>query len=526
MNNIEFIDYPKLNFSKLFTDFINNENYISTQFKNTSLLMNDEYLNKIASNPNRTILKKVIENSFYDIELSENQKNNIKNLENSDSIAIVTGQQIGFLGGPLYTFLKIQSAISLAKELTEKQEKYKFIPIFWIEDNDHDKEEAATAFIYDFNFNIKKYQCEFEINKSISASQIFDESISNVIENINIDLQNFRYKDDITNLLNKCYTNGKSWTYAFVEFLNHFFADDGLLFVSANTANETGIFQNLIDLEIKNYDETYNIIKSTSQLLINHNYHQQVSPSKLNLFYHQNNIRTNFLNEIDSHLTISDYSYYSPKALLRPIFQDFLIPNAAYIAGQGEVAYNAQITELYKYFNVEMPVIIARHSATIVNKKVTKFLENLGIEPLYFNRNFNLIEQELAKSMTNDKFSEFIIESKNNLSEIFQNITLEIAKFDKQLVQSCLTAEAKAKEQIEFLEKKAITAIKRNNSDTIKKYFMAKNTIFPNDNLQERVFPVANFIAENSLSKFKSTLEHICGLGRSNHIIFYAHENY
>ncbi len=524
MKKIDFIEYESLSFSKLFLDYVNNENYISHKFRNTAFLHNEEFLKRVATNPNRAELANIIEKSFCGIELSEPQKRNLDLIKKENTLAVVTGQQIGFLGGPLYTFLKIQSAISFAQNIAKQSEKYNYIPIFWVEDNDHDKIEAAKATIYDFNANIKKYQAKFEDNRAIVSSQYFDESIIQDIQSVVDDLQNFRYKDEAIYILQKFYKVGTNWTTAFVGFLNHFFAEDGLLFVSASKAIETGIFSKLIDIEINNFEMTYNIIKSTTDKLVENNYHQQANFSKLNLFFHQGNERINYLGEIEKHHNISDYSKYSPKALLRPIFQDFLIPSVAYIAGPGEVAYFAQITDLYKYFNVEIPIIIPRYSATIVNSKATTFIDNNAINPLYFKQDYNLIEKDWADQMIDENFKNFIQSAKLIQSTLFLDIKNQITKYDKQLSLSCSTAESKANEQIDFLEKKAITAIKRNNADILKKYAYTKNLLMPNNELQERVFSILNYVAEYSIEQFKSIIENICKMDSDKHIFYYINK--
>ena len=243
-------------------------------------------------------------------------------------------------------------------------------------------------------------------------------------------------------------------------------------------------------------------------------------PTELNLFYHKNNERHNFLNEIELHQNIQNYALYSPKALLRPIFQDYLIPNAAYIAGPGEIAYFSQIVELYKYFNVEMPVVLARHSAVFVNKKQQKLIQNDNLDAFYFEKENKQIEKEIAETYSDVEFNDLIEKSKILQKEIFETIKTKLISYDKQLSQTCDTALSKANEQIDFLQKKSLTAIKRINSEKIQKLIATKNYLFPENNFQERFFTVANFVAEFSFVEFKKMIEEICEQD-SNHFIEY-----
>ncbi len=514
-------NYPEHKFSKLFIDFTKKQGYITEIFKSEIELKNTAYLTRIAQNDNRNALQTIIEDTCKIIELTELQKYNLKNLGNSNTLAIVTGQQIGFMGGPLYTILKLQSAVNKSKELSNQIVDFDFVPIFWIEDNDHDKLEASKTHIFDFNNSIHKIQPAFPNDKTMCGAVKYDESINENINQVQEILKNFKYKDDFLEIIENSYSEGMNWTDAFVKFLNYFFKDDGVLFVSAKKAVDSGVFADLIKKEIENYQKSFEIIRSSSENLLNNSYHQQVIPSELNLFFHINSERMNFLNEINNHQNINDFSLYSPKALLRPIFQDYLIPNAAYIAGPGEVAYFSQIADLYKFFEVEMPVLLPRHSVVFINKKIQKLLEIDNLEIEYFENEIKHIEKDIAELNSDAEFIDLIDQSKLMQKVIFDSIKEKLISFDKQLSQSCDTALLKANEQIEFLQKKSITAIKRLNSDKIQKYSAAKNYLFPENNFQERFFCVGSFVAEFSLFEFKKIVENICNYDPNSFIEYY-----
>jgi uncharacterized protein YllA (UPF0747 family) len=169
------------------------------------------------------------------------------------SPTVVTGQQIGFLGGPLYTIYKIASAIHVARELSA--EGRNVVCIFWIEDNDHDSVEAGTAYIPSREFGLMKFQCRPDLDPASRvpvSGMRFDATIMDVIDSVLQFLPDNQHKSSVSSLLKTLYVPGKEWAEAFIELLNEFLGSDGLLFLRASVAAEHGLMQPIISREIEN----------------------------------------------------------------------------------------------------------------------------------------------------------------------------------------------------------------------------------------------------------------------------------
>ena len=521
-------------FSKLFKDFISGNSFFIEMFpSNYGLLPKENIISKKVENyKNRNKLHLLISETMRDLPLSDAQSNNLNKIFDLNTAAVVTGQQVGFLGGPNYTYLKVCSALSHAEKLSKIYTSFNFIPIFWVEDNDHDNFEASHVAVFDKNNDIIGINCDptsKKTDRTIVSKRYFDSNILSIIENIINMLPDNEENNGILDSLRDIYLPNKSWSQAFIEFINYALGSKGILFVSATKARESGFFTELVIKEIENYGATKRFVESANNHLLNAGYHIQAKVSPINLFIQDGDNRLKFkmLSEDDElfeyngiklnrrdilDLAISNPSFFSPNVLLRPVFQDFTLPTVLYIAGPSEIGYLTQIREVYDFFNVDMPAIIPRHSATFVNSYVTKFLERNILELKFFMRNFSIIMQELSQKFISNKIENTFAVSERELINIYDNIINEALQIDKTLERSAKSALQKSLYELENIYKKIISANKRNHEIEFRRYLKTADFLFPNNTLQERIYSPLNFMVEFGVEKY-------------NYIIFNAFEN-
>ena len=504
-------------FSKLFCDFIQNKPFFDERFPGNKKIIEDaSYLKNISEKyRNRKQIKSIIENSCLSIELNNLQKHNLEQLTKENTLTIVTGQQVGFLGGPLYTLIKISTAINLAEKMDQKYADLKFIPVFWIEDNDHDNLEASQATIFNTDYDISHLSCMEGLSKrerTCVSERKFDNSILITIHNLSLFLPEEKFKQEIIEKIKSFYKPHKFWNDSFIELLNSWFSNKGLLFIKASEARKSGLFNELILNELEYIGNTQQIINEANEKIEQNGYHIQAKAFEINVFLHEGSQRykidkskaDNSKYECGSnHFSIDELRnkaekephLFSPAVLLRPVFQDFILPNAAYIGGPSEIGYSAQIKELYEYFNVSMPAFLPRHSASFIDNRILRFLEKQKLEPLYFTMKFIEIEKDLKNNLFDKEIEKVFEKARGQIKDNYDEIMEVTSKIDATLIRTGVSACHKSLVNLDWLEKKINSAQKRVNQLIYGNYRQASNFFFPKGTMQERMFSAINFMS-------------------------------
>jgi len=488
--------------SKLFKEF----------FKNSEYNKLDSLQNKIydisKKNYNRELLIETIKSSSVLFNLNELQINNLQLLSQNSTLAVVSGQQAGFMGGSLYTLLKSLDTVKTSKRLKSLYPEKNFVPIFWVEDNDNDLDEVASAILPDESYTVKDFVLNFIEKTVVSKTNLSDNHLE-VVKEFSDYIKKFRYGNEIEEIISSSYNGKYSLSESFTILMNKLIGHTGILFLSASKIMETGIFKSLIYDELTNIGRSFNSVERKNKELESKGYHIQANVSEVNLFYHINNQRFRIDIENDgykinnTHYTRNEFleivsaepDKFSPKVLLRPIFQDYCIPTILYIAGPGEIAYHSQLDYLYQDFELIKPAIFMRTSLTVLDKKIARYLNKLGLQPEYFRKNFREIEKEVTLNLLGESHSNMFNEFKSNFKEHFDMLEEYLLKIDSQLDRTIKGTFVKITEQIELLDKKSFAAAKRINEETLHKYKSISNFLFPNEKLQERVFSLLYFVA-------------------------------
>lgn len=502
MNSIPLSDFPGTN--NLFNDFLNSSKDItldSFSYLIDNLAKNNYNRNKILDSINNTL-------SFE--KLSIKQKENYKLIESENTFVIVSGQQAGLLGGSLYTLLKSLDTVRISRELSSYYPNYNFVPIFWIEDNDDDLQEASSTYFFDKNSFPTVLNLHFESNACVSSETIKDSDIEIINAVISL-IANHQYSNDLSEIISSSYQIGLTWSECFIQLYQRIIGETGILFLSAAKLMESGIFKDLVIEELSEFRRSLNSIEKRNAELIEKDFHIQANPSEINLFFHKNGKRFKIeRNDIQFSVDGINYNFHDfislaesqpenfcPKVLLRPVFQDFALPTVAYIAGPGEIAYQNQINYLYDDFRVIKPLVLMRTTATIIEKRISRYLTKIEKQPEYFFNDFREIEKELANQLLGDMHEVIFNDFKDNFNKEFLKLEEYLLSIDEQLERSIKGSLVKIQEQIDQLDKKAHSAAKRSNDELLQKYKSCSNSIFPLGKPQERVISPIYYLAQN-----------------------------
>ncbi len=486
-------------------EFDNVKNFYKTNFRNK-----DEYLKtfkKISENhtESRDQLSRILSAQYNGFSPSAKTQKNIADLNDNKTLAVVTGQQLGLLGGPLYTLYKIISAIKLSNTLSERYDDFRFVPIFWLEGDDHDFNEVRYINIIDGNNNISKLEYGQEVIDDENRGSVgyikFDETINDFFSYLEKNIRDTEFTSDILNNLKSFYAAGKTFKQSFKELIFWLFDKYGLIIFDPQ---DPEIKKQLKPVFIK---EITDFRKHTEKLVhvsatLEELYHAQVKVRPVNLFY--SNDEGRFLIEpVDNEFRLKrkrkKFTYdelveliqkepenFSPNVLLRPICQDYLLPTAFYVGGPSEISYFAQVAPMYEFFNVEMPIIYPRSSATLVEKNINTIIEKYNISLVELFIDPEKVKENVIKTVSNTAVDEIFNITSNQIEAAFDQLKEKLFELDKTISDASSKYKQKIYYYLDELKGKSLEAQKKKYDTTVRQIDKVANALFPNSNMQER----------------------------------------
>jgi uncharacterized protein YllA (UPF0747 family) len=199
-------------------------------------------------------------------------------------------------------------------------------------------------------------------------------------------------------------------------------------------------------------------------------------------------------------------SELSPNVLLRPLYQETILPNIAYIGGPSELSYWLQLKNAFQEANIQMPLLVHRISMTMVRKRDLEFLSknNLNISELVQEKLHDAQKKMLGAMNVKSFENEIALTSKN-----FENLRSYISEIDGSIVGWLSAEEKKQMDQwnnIEHKIKKAIKSKEEVKFNQLEKFFAF---IQPNQIQQERVFSLLYAAEIIGWKEMKELLEQI-----------------
>jgi bacillithiol biosynthesis cysteine-adding enzyme BshC len=445
--------------------------------------------------------KEVIIKDNLDITSDKGLKN-LKLLKNDNTVFIITGQQLGLLASPLYTIYKIITSIKLAEQLNSQNLGYNYIPLFWLESEDHDFDEIDHFGIWNKKFEPQNltYQGESRGKTSIKH-YTFESQIEELIEQLKHELISTEFTEDLFEKLNKTFKSGKSWLYATREILKDIFVETGILFFKPGNLEIKEISMPFFKKVIENSSDLNINFRDVSNELIKKGYANQVTvvEGKTFLFMENNNLQREHIYFDNNGYSIKDSrkkfgknelfeiinnypEKISTSVISRPLLQSWLLPTVAYVAGPGEIAYWAQIGGMFDQMSLRLPVVYPRISAAIVEPKIQRFINKyeLDIENLP-RKQKEFVNQVLIKYEDNT-----FMDSMGVISDEMEKIKQKMMSVDPTLKSIFNKTSEKILGQIDFLEHKTLKAKELKEQLMVSQLQQIHAAFFPDEYPQER----------------------------------------
>ena len=442
-------------------------------------------INAKKSFPYRKELQSAILNQHEGIELHPTVAQNIQKLASENTFTITTGHQLCLATGPVYCIYKILTAIRLAEELKKKYPQNEFVPVFWMATEDHDLAE-----INHINLFGRKYEWATE-----------GKGATGLLSTAGL-AQLFSQVPDCPHWLSSCYTSSNTLSEATRKLMGFLFGQYGLVIVDGDDKQLKSLFIQQMEKDV--LEAKYApILRETTQKIEKAGYKAQAYVRERNFFYlgegfreriefssenetqfHVLNREVFFTKQELQNLIRSKPELFSPNVLLRPLYQESILPNLAYVGGPGEIAYWFQLKDMFASEHVPFPILFPRKIATIVSKEDKKKMESVGLQFADIFLNEDHFREKLWQVL---QVKHDIFEEENALLEsLKEGLLRKAAEADKSLLAAVEAEMAKTSKSIGDLQKRLNKAHENRFQIQIKQLQKLRSKFLPEGQLQER----------------------------------------
>ena len=507
-------------FSKTVLDYVNEASELRSFYEHPVSLEGIKLAIEQRKNfpTNRKLLVEELTTQYQDISPGENVEANIQALLDENTFSICTAHQPNLFTGHLYFIYKIMHVIKLCANLKHDLPRYNFVPVFYMGSEDADLEELNHVVIDGI-----KYEWETKQTGAVGRMKI-DDSLIKLIDLISGRLKAEKHGQEIVDLMRSSYRKGFTIEEATFLFVHELFKEYGLIVLLSDKANFKNEINSIIEEDI--FDHTSSKIVEKTSRELSENYKAQAYPREINLFYLKDAIRNRIV-EVENGFIVHDTEIFftdesmreelknhperfSPNVILRGLYQEFILPDIAWIGGGGELAYWLQLKDLFRHFNVPYPVLVLRNSFLLIEKKYVELLDKLDLKSLDLFKGKDTLIEEFVKMNSNSTLN--LDKEKSEFRDLYFRIKNIANKIDTTLSRHILALEAKNLKSLSALEKKFFRAEKRKfeaQENQLTKIFAA---LFPDDGLQERTENFMLFYARHGKAFFNTIYENSLSL--------------
>lgn len=491
-NNIESIP-------QLVKDFLDEKipEFVAQKFSLKNALKQSKIKQKSFSESQRQILCEVLKSQLSRLELSEKQKENLQLLSQENTFTVTTGHQLNLFSGPVFFVYKILQTIKIADFLNKNSKDKKFVPVFWLATEDHDFEE-----INHFKTQENFYQIFAKPGGAVGRISV---EKNNFIEDFEKEFKDEIYGTELILMLKEAYKKGNTLTEAIKILVNRLFSEYGLLMIDGDDAALKSQMKSIFEDELRN-QTLKNATLETVKFLENSYGKVQVNPREINLFYlSDTRNRIEFDGEqyqiVDKNLTftleelLQNVEKLSPNVVMRPIYQEKILPNIAYIGGNAEIMYWLELGNYFKKLEIPLPLLVPRNSILFLTEKMFGKIEKSGLLISDFFSNFQ--EKLNEKLVENSEILEILNQKEEILKENFHQIKSKAEITDKTFGNLVNAEEKRQIKSYKRMKKRLLKAEKIKQSEQFSYWQNLYLQIHPRGSWQERVLNFSVFYAEN-----------------------------
>jgi len=434
----------------------------------------------------------IVKNQYSKIEVDSDLNIQLNSLFSENTFAVVCAHQPILLGGPLYWWYKIIHTISLSKYLNEVYKEFHFVPIYFIGSEDHDFEELN-------HINLFNRTIEWSGKSDIAIGKKDQTGLHEVLSNIRTLFSNQLDVLEIIDHWDQLVNESDNYGEFYFKFVHSIFKSYGLLCFNPDDLAAKSHLQDIFKDEILHQSGLQYVTKTNKELQ-NISIKPQAHAREINLFYHGNENRTRIIKE-ENNFTLADQSKswseqnllkeiennpqnFSPNVILRPIYQELLLPTVVFIGGGAEMNYWLQLGKLFKHHQISFPIVARRFSAILFSKTILSKIQKLKLTPIDFLENIEDIKNNYVAHNSNVMHEIDLVKSS------FVNFLKELEDIANKVSKSELAGTKAEINKLNLGMEKLIQKMSKDYKNTfdveLQNIQKIKNQLFPNNQLQER----------------------------------------
>ncbi|MDZ4752558.1 MAG: bacillithiol biosynthesis cysteine-adding enzyme BshC [Flavobacteriales bacterium] len=458
-----------------------------------SFLSQSAILEKMAKRPfdarQRELLVETLLKQYQDLPISELTQKNIESLRSLNTFTVATGHQLCLFTGPLYFIYKLISTIRLTELLKTESPEQNFVPVYWMATEDHDVAEID-------HFFLRGQKKQWSTNDSGAVGELSTNGIQQMISDFENSFDPSERLNELIKILSDSYASENLAT-ATRKLVNHLVGKYGIVIIDANDRGFKKSFSHILKRELLE-GMGYSEVNKTNGILKNAGYKPVVNPREINLFYLMNHQRERILHEGDIfRVNQTDIIFtreeiladlennpekFSPNVLLRPVYQEFVLPNLAYIGGPGELSYWMQIKSLFEELGVSYPILVPRDQAIILNHSIQKKVDKLEIS----DADIFISKDDFIRNYVRSQSQVSIQNESDSISATLDAIAVKLKVLDQSLEQATMAEKQRVLKGMENLTSKITRSEKQYHEQSIRQIESVFQAVRPDGVLQER----------------------------------------
>lgn len=503
--NISFKDTGL--FSQLMVDYVTQQEKLQpfyNHFPSEDQFIAQTRIKKESYN-NRKVLCDSLLSQYANSKIHSKVLENLQALQDENTFTITTGHQLNLFTGPLYFVYKILCVIRMCEELNQKQTEFRYVPVYWMATEDHDFEEIN-------HFNYEGKVIHWHTDQKGAVGRFTLENIKPIFDTFKSLLPNSHKKEVLLQWFQEAYLQSSTLSEATRKLVNILFEEYGLIIVDGDDVRLKELFRPYVSAELLQ-QESYQKISKTNAELEKLGYKIQVNPREINLFYLKDNLRERIV-KTDNQYVVNNTSLvfseeeilqelnnhpdrFSPNVMLRPLYQEVILPNVAYVGGGGEIAYWLQLKTFFESQHIAFPILKLRNSALIIEENLLPQIASLGLEIKDIFHSENELFTKLVRQNTELELS--LHAYQNRINEELENLQSVAVKTDVTFEKSLQAQKRKWEKTFEILEKKLLKAEKKKQEYQREKIKNIAEKIHPHGKIQERYANLSEMIIKTQL---------------------------
>jgi len=445
----------------------------------------------------RALLANVLQEQYAGFPQSDKVNENIASLRDPDTFTVTTGHQLNLLTGPVYFIYKILHTIRLAEELSLQYPSKKIVPVYWMASEDHDFEEINHTSLFGKRISWEEKQDgpvgRYELNNWADLK----DTVAAFFQN---------QPDSEVNEVLRTYT-GKNLSEATKSLVHTLFGKYGLIIVEPDHHLLKKAFAPVMQQEVTEHFAE-KAVQESNTIIESLGYKPQVFAREINLFFIRKGLRERLVPEngkisIQGEGTFSvaeileqiakNPENFSPNVVLRPVYQECILPNLAYIGGGGEIAYWLQFKGVFDACGIPYPLIQVRNSIQIIDQNTQKKMSKTGISAEDLFKDLDELKKEYVLRNAGESLDFSTLD--NLATQLTEQMTAQIIQSDSGLQSYAFAEAVKIQKQLESVKSKLIKQQKTQFDSAMKQLEDIKSKMFPHNHVQERTDNFFSFCA-------------------------------